>query len=197
MESCKQWTTVIRLLLRSSVCLTAAESCHLFVFSPHERPLCSSPWDSQPSSVPIQTGRGVQFYFTVSSSLQQIFPDSVLRLLNCSVLSGWSKPAGPEIRSEGKGILWLSSQGVEDLEDESSEQQEESFRWILRRASFPGKFCQLPHNPGSHASKYWRLHFLPFPSYLSQDLHFQMSTYIWECLISRMLIHRETFFNLL
>lgn len=119
---------MITLLLRSRVCLITAEPCHLFVFSTHDRPLCSSPWDPQPSTVPIQMGIKVQFYFTVLSSLQQIFSDSVFWLLNWSVLSDWSKTSVCEIKSNAERILQLSSEGVEGLEHKNIEWQEETFR---------------------------------------------------------------------
>lgn len=122
----QHWTIVITLFLGSSVCLITAEYCHLFVFSTHDRPLCSSPWDSQPSAVPIQMGIKVQFYFTVLSSLQQIFSDSVFWLLNCSVLSDWSKTSVCEIKRNVEGILQLCSEGVEDFEHQTSKQQEET-----------------------------------------------------------------------
>lgn len=89
-------------------------------FSTHDRPLCSSPWDSQPSAVPIQMGIKVQFYFTVLSSLQQIFSDSVFWLLNWSVLSDWSETSVREIKSNMEGIQWLNSKGVEDFEHKTS-----------------------------------------------------------------------------
>lgn len=157
---------------RSSVCLITTEHCHLFVFSTHDRPLPPSPWDSQPRAVPIQMGIKVQFYFTVLSSLQQISSDSVFWLLNCSVLSDWSKTSVFEIKSNVEGILQRHSKGVEVFEHQTSKQQEGTFRKAhaphhlgLQRASFPRKFCQLPHNTGSRASKYLRLHFSLFPPY--------------------------------
>lgn len=159
---------------RSSVCLIAAEHCHLFVFSTHDRPLPSSPWDSQPSAVPIQMGIKVQFYFTVLSSLQQIFSDSVFWLLNCSVLSNWSKTSVFEIKSNVEGVLRHYSKGVEGFEHQASKQQEGTF-WENSCTSPLGfcslhlsleNFANLPHNTGSRASKYLRLHFSPFPPYL-------------------------------
>lgn len=113
--------------LRSSVCLITAEHCHLFVFSTHDRPLPPSPWGSQPSAVPIQMGIKVQFYFTVLSSLQQIFSDSVFWLLNCSVLSDWSKTSVFEIKSNVEGTLRHYSKGVEGFEHQTNKQQEGTF----------------------------------------------------------------------
>lgn len=158
---------------RSSVCLITAEHCHLFVFSTHDRPLPSPPWGSQPSAVPIQMGIKVQFYFTVLSSLQQIFSDSVFWLLNCSVLSDWSKTSVFEIKATLKGYWDIIPKVWKVLNTKLVSNRRELLgklmhltTWILQRASFPGKFCQLPHNTGSRASKYLRLHFSPFPPYL-------------------------------
>lgn len=107
---------VITPFLRSRCCLMAAdEPCHLSGFSKHDRPLCSSPWDLQPCTVPIQMGIKVQFYFTVLSSLPQIFSDSVFWLLNWPVLSNWSKTSVWGVESNTERILQLSSKGVEEM----------------------------------------------------------------------------------
>lgn len=66
-------------------------------------------------------GIKVQFYFTVLSSLQQIFSDSVFWLLNWSVLSDWSETSVREIKSNMEGIQRPDSKGVEDFEHETSE----------------------------------------------------------------------------
>lgn len=139
---------------RSSVCLITAERCHLFVFSTHDRPLPPSPWDSQPSAVPIQMGIKVQFYFTVLSSLQQIFSDSVFWLLNCSVLSDWSKTSVLEIKSNIEGILRLYSKGEEVFEHQTSKQQEETFRKTHALHHLDIAACIFPRKVLPTATKY-------------------------------------------
>lgn len=107
---------VVTPFLRSCCCLMAAdEPCHLFGFSKHDRSLCSSSWDLQPRTVPIQMGIKVQFHFTVLSSLPQTFSDSVFWLLNWSVSSNWSKTSVWGVESTAERMLQLSSKGVEEM----------------------------------------------------------------------------------
>lgn len=153
---------VITPFLRSRCCLMAAdEPCHLFGFSKHDRPLCSSPWELQPCTVPIQMGIKVQFYFTVLSSLPQIFSDSVFWLLNWPVLNNWSKTSVWGVESNTERILQLSSKGVEEMSSKIlGDRRKLLGKWVpYTTCIFPLKVLPTAMQTRSHTSKYLRLHF--------------------------------------